>query len=298
MSGSFEDLKTASVNGVSLAYRETGSGEPVVLIHGSASDLRTWDGQLSAIGTDHRAIAYSRRYARPNDDIKDGDDDQMLPHVEDLAGFLAALDIPAAHLVGHSWGGFVALMTAIRHPALVRSLVLMEPPVLSLFVSTPPRPAEILRLLFRRPGTALAIVKFGATAFEPARKAYLRGDDEAAMRAFGCGVLGKASFEALPEARRQQVWENRMADRAQILGAGFPPLSDEEVRGVRAPVLVMCGDRSPALFHRLADRLAELLPNVERVEIAGASHLMQEDNPLMVNETIRGFLKRQAGATA
>jgi len=298
MSGSFEDLKTATVNGVSLAYRETGSGEPVVLIHGSASDLRTWDGQLSAIGARHRTIAYSRRYARPNDDIKDGVDDQMLPHVEDLAGFLAALDIPAAHLVGHSWGGFVALLTAIRHPALVRSLVLMEPPVLSLFVSTPPRPSEILGLLVRRPGTALAIIKFGVTVFEPARKAYLQGDDEAAMRAFGSGVLGKARFETLSEERRQQVWENRGADRAQFLGAGFPPLSDDEVRGVEAPTLLMCGDSSPALFRRLSDRLAELLPNAERAEIAGASHMMQEDNPVMFNETILGFLERQIAAAA
>jgi pimeloyl-ACP methyl ester carboxylesterase len=298
MSDPFDGLKTASVNGVSLAYRDIGSGEPVVLIHGSASDLRTWDGQLAAIGADHRAIAYSRRYARPNDDIKEGVDDQMLPHVEDLAGFLAAIDVPAAHLVGHSWGGFVALLTAIRHPALVRSLVLMEPPVLSLFVSTPPRPSEILGLLVRRPGTALAIIKFGVTAFEPARKAYLNGDDEAAMAAFGRGVLGKAGFETLSEERREQVWENRMADRAQILGAGFPPLSDDEVRGVQAPTLLMCGDRSPALFHRLSDRLAELLPNVERAEIAGASHMMQEDNALMVNETILGFLARQTAAAA
>jgi pimeloyl-ACP methyl ester carboxylesterase len=298
MSGSFEDLKTATVNGVSLAYRDIGSGEPVVLIHGSASDLRTWHGQLSAIGADHRAIAYSRRYARPNDDIKDGVDDQMLPHVEDLAGFLAVLDIPAAHLVGHSWGGFVALLAAIRHPALVRSLVLMEPPVLSLFVSTPPRPSEILGLLVRRPGTALAIIKFGVTAFEPARKAYLHGDDEAAVRAFGSGVLGKAGFETLSEERREQAWENRKADRAQVLGAGFPPLGDDEVRGVQTPTLLMCGDRSPALFHRLTDRLTELLPNCERAEIRGASHLMHEDNAHMVNETILGFLERQIAAAA
>lgn len=298
MSDPFEGLKTASVNGVSLAYREVGSGEPVVLVHGSSSDLRTWDGQLPALGARHRAIAYSRRYARPNADIEDGVDDQMLPHVEDLAGFLAALDIPAAHLVGHSWGGFVALLTAIRHPERVRSLVLMEPPVISLFVSTPPRPPEILRLLVRRPSTALAIIQFGATAFGPARKAYLRGDDEAGMAAFGRGVLGKASFDALPEARRQQVWENRATDRAQILGAGFPPLGEDEVRGVTAPVLLMRGDKSPAMFHRLMDRLGELLPSAERAVIEGASHMMQEENPLLFNETILGFLERQAAATA
>jgi len=296
VSSPFEGLKAATVNGVSLAYRENGSGEPVVLVHGTGSDLRTWDGQIGPLSARHRTIAYSRRYARPNVDIEVGVDDQMLPHVEDLAGLLGTLDIPAAHLVGHSWGGFIALLTAIRHSQRVRSLVLLEPPVLPLFVGTPPRPSEILGLLVRRPRTALAIIKLGAGAFEPARKAHLRGDDEAGLRAFGRGVLGKASFEALSEARRQQIWENRLAARAQILGAGFPPLRDDEVRRVEALTLLLCGDRSPAIFHRLTDRLAELLPNVERAEIAGASHIMQEDKPLMVNETILGFLERQSGS--
>jgi len=296
MTDPFSGLSTATVNGVSLAYRERGSGDPVVFVHGSGSDLRTWEGQMAAIGARHRAVAYSRRHARPNADIEVGADDQMLPHADDLAGFLAAVDAPAAHLVGHSWGGFVALITAIRHPERVRSLVLMEPPVLSLFVGTPPRPAEILKLLLRRPSTAFAIIRFGVTAFEPARKAYLRGDDEAAMRAFGRGVLGTAGFEGLSDARRRQVQDNRQADRAQILGAGFPPLGDDEVRGVRAPTLLLVGERSPALFHRLSDRLAELLADHERAEIAGASHLMHEDNPLMVNETILGFLERRQPA--
>lgn len=61
-----------------------GEGEPVVLVHGSSSDLRTWEQQLAAIGASYRTIAYSRRYARPNDDIEPDADDQMLPHVDDL----------------------------------------------------------------------------------------------------------------------------------------------------------------------------------------------------------------------
>ncbi len=298
MTDMFEALRTAPVNGVSLAYREQGSGEPVVLVHGSASDIRTWEHQIPAIGANYRAVAYSRRYARPNTDIAAGVDDQMLPHVEDLAAFLKSIDAPAAHLVGHSWGGFIALLTAIRHPQMVRSLVLMEPPVLSLFASTPPRPVEILRLFLRRPATAFAMIKFGAGAVAPAQKAFRRGDDEAAMRAFGRGVLGKAGYERLSDARRQQVRDNRKADRAQLLGAGFPPLSDDEVRGVRVPALLLVGEQSPVILRRLTDSLHELLPDSERVEIADASHLMHEDNPGMVNAAILGFLEGRASPTS
>ena len=97
-------VRTAAVNGIALAYREQGEGEAVVLVHGSASDLRSWEQQLPAIGTRYRAIAYSRRYARPNEDIEPGADDQMLPHVDDLAALLRVTGAAPAHLVGHSWG--------------------------------------------------------------------------------------------------------------------------------------------------------------------------------------------------
>ncbi|MBT8465275.1 MAG: alpha/beta hydrolase [Deltaproteobacteria bacterium] len=290
----FEAAKTAEVNGAALAYLEKGEGEPVVFIHGSASDLRTWRGQFAAIGGSHRAIVYSRRYARPNEPIPEGADDPMLSHVDDLVSFLRQVDAVPAHLVGHSWGAFVALLAAIRHPEVVRSLVLMEPPVLPLFVSTPPRPSELLRTLLRRPRTAFAIMRFGITAAEPAAKAYRRGDDEAGFETFARGVLGPDAFEGLSSERRAQAWDNVAVDKAQLLGEGFPPLTDDEVRSVSVPTLLLCGQRSPAFLRRLSDRLEELLPNVRRIEVPGASHIMHEDNPEVVNRAIAEFLKGTA----
>jgi pimeloyl-ACP methyl ester carboxylesterase len=295
---SFEGVRTAAVEGAALAYREQGHGEPVVLVHGSASDLRTWEQQLPAIGASYRAIAYSRRYARPNEDIEPGADDQMLPHVDDLVAFLRALAAAPAHLVGHSWGAFICLLTAIRHPQLVRSLVLAEPPVLTLLTSVPPRPAELLRVFVRRPRTALAILSFGATTHAPAQKAFRRGDDEAGLRTMSHGMLGKDSYERLPQERKQQARENLNTLRAQVLGAGFPPLSKDDVRRVAAPTLLMTGERSPAYPLRLTDRLQELLPNAERGEIAAASHVMHEENAAAVNEAILGFLARRASHEA
>ena len=288
----FEGVNTAPVHGATLAYREQGDGEPVVFVHGSSSDLRSWEQQLPTIGMSYRAIAYSRRYARPNEDIEPGADDQMLPHVDDLIAFMRALDATPAHLVGHSWGGFICLLAAIRHPRLVRTLVLQEPPVLSLVMSTPPRPGEVLSMLVRRPRTALAVLGFTARTYLPASAAFRRGDDEAAMERFAHGVLGRGTFERLPDARRQQARENMRTLRAQLLGAGFPPLRDDAVRGVRIPTLLMTGARSPAFLLRLNDLLYELLPDAERSEIAAASHVMTEENPGAVNQAILEFLAR------
>ena len=126
----FGALQQARVNGVSLAYREVGTGEPVVFVHGGLGDLRTWTAQLDPIGARCRAIAYSRRYARPNEAIAPGSADPMPAHVEDLVAFLRTVGASPALLVGNSWGAFICLLTAIEHPAVVRGLVLEEPPLL------------------------------------------------------------------------------------------------------------------------------------------------------------------------
>jgi pimeloyl-ACP methyl ester carboxylesterase len=221
----------------------------------------------------------------------------MLPHVNDLVALLRVLAATPAHLVGHSWGAFICLLAAIRQPKLVRSLALAEPPVLTLLTSVPPRPPELLRLLVRRPTTALAILSFGAKTHAPAQNAFRRGDDEAALRKMSHGMLGKETYEGLPAERKQQARENLNTLRAQVLGAGFPPLSKDDIRGVATPTLLMTGERSPAYPLRLTDRLQQLLPNAERVEIAAASHLMHEENAAQVNEAILGFLARHGSQT-
>ena len=292
-STAFGATKTATVNGTTLAYREQGEGQPVVFVHGGLSDLRTWEQQLPAVGRSYRAITYSRRFARPNEDTDPGADELMLPHAEDLAAFLREIDVAPAHLVGNSGGALISLLTAVRHPDLVRTLVLEEPPVVSLFVkSVPPRPVDLLRLFVTRPRTAIAILKFGAGTIARVQKAFQRGEDDRAMRIFCHGVLGKAPFERFNEARLEQMRDNLSELRAFVLGAGFPILGDDDVRGIRAPVLLVTGELSPPFAFRMTDRLEELLPTVERVEIPDASHLMHEENAPAVNEAIVGFLGR------
>ena len=101
------------------------------------------------------------------------------------------------------------------------------------------------------------------------------------------------SYERLPEARIEQMRENRSTLRALMLSnADFPPLGDDDVRSVRAPVLLVTGEHSPRFAIDLTDRLEELLPNKERVEIPAASHVMHEENAPAVNEAILGFLGR------
>ncbi len=277
-----------SVNGASLEYTDHGAGEPLVLVHGSASDHRTWHNQLGEFAKRYRTIAYSRRYHWPNQAIPEGVDYAMAEHVDDLEQLLHSLRAAPAHLVGHSYGGFIALLLAMRAPQLVRTLILAEAPAITLFVSDPPRPAELARLLVTRPRTAFAIIRFGAKGVGPAAEALKRNDRKEALRLIGTATLGPRAFRNLPEARLEQARANLI--KAELLGSGFPPVAADRVRALRTPTLLVDGAESPSLFHHVTDRLEELLPDAARIEIAGASHIMHEDNAAAYNASVLTFL--------
>jgi pimeloyl-ACP methyl ester carboxylesterase len=267
-----------------------GDGQPVLFVHGSVSDHRTWQAQIDEFAGRFRAIAYSRRYHWPNNPIEDGVDYAMLEHVDDLEAIIATLGIAPAHLVGHSYGAFLCLLLAVRRPSVVRSLVLTEPPIITLFVSSVPRPTEFLKLFVTRPRAATAILKFGATGLAPATAAFRAGDIEKGLRTFGTAVLGREAFRSLTDTRMGQVQANLI--KAEFLGSGFPPLDGAQVSRLASPTLLVTGERSPSLFHRLADGLQELLPRVKRVTIPGASHMVHEDNAIAFNTEALSFLHR------
>jgi pimeloyl-ACP methyl ester carboxylesterase len=287
-----EVMAQVHIDGTALEYLDAGRGDTVVLVHGSASDYRTWRAQTKEFAERHRVIAYSRRYHWPNKPIPEGADYSMLEHVEDLRMVLKRLDAAPAHLVGHSYGGFVSLLLAHLHPELVRSLILTEPPVMPLFVSNTPTPIELLRLFVTRPAAARAVVGFGMI-WNRVKAAARRDDMAEVMRLTGTAVLGRDAFRRLRETRREQVLANQF--KAEFLGSGFVPITPREVSEVRKPTLLVNGECSPRLWHYVLDKLEELLPNSERVRIPNASHIAHEDNVAAFNAAVISFWARHGG---
>src|SRR5262249_17496181 len=120
-------LGRIEVNGVGLVYQTQGDGAPVVFVHGSPGDYRTWDGEREAIAQGHRFIAVDLRYFGAAPWTDDGAKFSVATHADDLAAFIAGLKIGKVTLVGWSYGGAVALVTAVQHPELVGGLFLYEP---------------------------------------------------------------------------------------------------------------------------------------------------------------------------
>lgn len=278
-----------SVNHTTMEYIEAGSGAPLVLVHGSASDYRTWNKQIEPFSRQYHVIAYSRRYHYPNEWKGEGRDYTVALHVEDLAALIRSLGDTPVHIVGSSYGGYTALEMAIKYPALVKSLVLGEPPVLPI-LADPDNPLSVLKLLFRNWQVGKTFIKFGMKHIEPAKRAFLKNDMEGAIRLFGTGVLGEAGFDKMSPRAREAVMQNAPALKAELLGPGFFPFPSEAAKGLDIPTLFIYGERSPLFFHTISDKLMQLLPKAEKVIIPDASHNMHLENAEAYNRVVMEFL--------
>ena len=113
------------VNGLRMHYRDWGgSGDLVVLLHGLASNCRFWDLAAPLLTSDFKVLALDQRGHGSTDKPDSGYD---FPTVaDDLLGFLQAVGAERPLIVGHSWGGNVALELAARHPSVPRALCLID----------------------------------------------------------------------------------------------------------------------------------------------------------------------------
>jgi pimeloyl-ACP methyl ester carboxylesterase len=274
-------LHAIDVNGARLTYRIMGdTGAPVVLVHGTLKDLREWTAQDNAFAQTHRVLVYSRRYHPPNPQVDDAQPYSLKLHVEDLAALLLTLDIAPAHVVGSSYGAYIALELAREHPELVRSLVLADAPIFPL-------------LAHGETSDSVAGL-FYTNTLDPARRAFATGDSVAGIRAFYDGVSGgRGRFDNLPAATRGELLAHAFEMRRELLANRrdyAPPISCVELGRVTTPVLLVRGERSPAVFQHITDELARCLQNDTTVIIPRAGHPPHASNPAYYNHVVLRFI--------
>lgn len=237
---------------------DMGSGPPVVLIHGSVVGAeRTWRRQL-ALADRWRLILPNRPGFGTSRALPRGD-------FEAEASLLAELLGDGAHLVGHSYGGVIALYAAALRPAAVRSLTVSEPGCLGVAAGVPVVDAQIDngRRLYELAGS------LGPLDF---------------LRAFRGGV---GSTHDTPEALSGELLAGaEMAMRERPPWEADPPL--ELLRAQDFPKLVISGGHSP-VFEAVCDALAARL-GAERTVIPGRGHTIPATGEAY-NERLRSFLR-------
>jgi non-heme chloroperoxidase len=264
------------VRGIELHYIEQGQGEPLILLHGGQGDYRSWEPQMKLLSQQFRVISYSRRYHYPNNNPLTAKYHSAYTEADDLAALIRKLRLGRVHLIGTSIGAFTALVLTVKHPEMVRSLVLAEPPV-----------HEWVR---DSPKGAAAYKEFMTTMWEPATEAFKRGDDQGAMKFLVDGFNGKGSFDKLPPESRAAAVKNSRFFKANTLSSDpFPNLSKAKVKRLRIPVLIITGENTIKIHKLVNEELARLLPKAEQVIIPKAGHFSPRENPQAFNEAVLKF---------
>lgn len=233
-----------------------GAGPRILFLHGSATDHTTWSIQLgSSLKDRFELFAPDRDFSRHT----------VAEHAADLLPFIGE----GALVVGSSFGAVIGLELARTHPALVRGLVLIEPPMPA---SDDPLYASAQRAFYAE--------------FE--RRVAEEGGP-AAGEFFLRTVLGPDAYERIPKAFRERSrdrWAEIRSD-SEALVAYRPRYA--ELRTLELPVILAGGERSAPLFAPTLDALAAVLPHAERVTFPNAGHMLHAEVPRKFGELLIRF---------
>jgi esterase len=271
-----DGVKTVSIGDYPLAYQETGSGEPVVLVHGSLNDYRIWYAQVPALSKNHRVLALSLRHYYPEAWNGVGQDFSIAQHAADVAALIQKLNLEPVHLLGHSRGGAVVLAVAKEHPELIRTLILEDASGMEgLIPETPETKAmagEVKGLI--------AQLRVNLAA----------GDKEKAGQAFTDGLNGPGTWAKRSALQKQILLDN--------LGTGVDSgerghITCADISRFSFPILALTGERSPKRYPEGFAAARGCNPAFPAaVVIPNAAHAMNRDNPEAFNAVVLDFLAR------
>lgn len=267
------------VNGIEVAYRDTGRGQAVVLAHSSSSFSGQWRALIERLGDRYRVIApdligYGGTGAWPP-----GRDDLMADEIAIVEAMVALGGAPA-HLVGHSYGGAICVRAALRRPERTRSLTVIEP---------------VMFHLLSEPGDTAARAEIREVAEDVAR-CVEAGRPDAAAEGFLGYWIGPGAYAALAPDRRDLV-RGSMAKLAlewpYCIDRGGPTRTD--VAGLTTPTLVVRGGETTRAAASVVDILRACLPDHAYAEIAGAAgHMSPITHAEAVNSHIEAHIAKHS----
>jgi pimeloyl-ACP methyl ester carboxylesterase len=261
----------AAFDGVAIDYEVAGTGEPVLLIHGSVlADGGKPLMSAPALARDYQLIRYHRRgfagSTHPREPIS------MSEQAADAAGLLRHLGIDRAHVVGHSYGGDVALQLALDAPGLVHSLVLQEPS----FMAVPATEASLGDVM-------------------PIFESYAAGDKAAAIRRVLEWVSGRPDYQDLLDKTLPGSLASAVADADTFFVVETPAIQEwqmgpEQASKIRHPALYVLGDKSLPMFGEGCALFKEWLPNLQVAIVHGVGHFLHMEAADAVATPIATFL--------
>ncbi len=270
-------MPKAFVNAINIHYVQTGTGPDLVLIHGIASNLGLWQlSILPALVEDFRVSMYDLRGHGYSDMPPRGyTPDHM---VGDFSGLMDYLGIERASILGHSYGGVVALYYAVLHPERVDKLIIADTGVPALEPKRGRNSSFIAwREALQRGGIEVPDEKAEDVAYLMEQTMRMRGHSRRGMGVQRTIARVTRFFNTTSFGKEYQ--EN-------------PGLTLEMIRQIQAPALLLYGDRSPMMAS--FQSLHENLPNCRTAIIPDGGHFYPLDHPETFVKHIRGFLQQES----
>jgi pimeloyl-ACP methyl ester carboxylesterase len=264
------DVPDVQVSDLRIAYRQVGTGPPLVLLHGGMEDSRAWTRQLDGLSDEYTVFAWDAPGCGQSTDIPDT---WRLPDFADaLAAWLRAVDVEHPHVLGLSWGSSLAIEFYRRHSSHPASLILAS--AYAGWAGSLP-PEEVAA----RYTSVLAAAELPREELMKGWPGLFSSAASPELIAVVMSIAADNSGLVHPGGYRAMAHSMAEADLRDVLPQ------------IRVPTLLLYGEldeRSP-LF--IAEDLRAQIPNAELVVIPDAGHLANVEAPAAFNGQVRRFIR-------
>lgn len=268
------DLDFRTVAGYRMAFRRTGGGEPVLLVHGITTNSFIWDETIAMISTEFETIAVDLLGCGGSDLTLEADY-SIGAQADLLADLITSLGIEPCHVVGHDIGGGVTQILAVRHRNLLRSMTLLNPVGYDFW---PVQPIIAMRTPVIRQ-LAMATIDLGMLRLLVKRGLVHQDllDDELMDRFW--------DQMSTPERRNAFLRLARALNNEDLLAI------TDELRILDIPTLILRGEGDNYLSGEICLRLHADIPGSRLETIKSGGHFIQLDEPEWVAGHLADFLR-------
>lgn len=271
-----ETSKYINIEGMNIHYRDQGQGPVLILLHGVASSLHTWDAWSEELGDSYRVIRLDIPGHGLTGPAPKGTGYNIESMLTMLDTFMQRLKIEKAHFAGNSLGGYISWKYAVAHPEKVDKLILLDsagfPQKMPFIMNVPTYPGM---------GLAMQIFMPRFIVSQNIKRAY--GDkkkiDKKLVKRYHDLQMRKGNRGALVKLFREMKAQSRQAN-----------LGDDVVK-VKAPTLLMWGEEDRWVPIAVMEQFRERLANVSVVTYEGVGHMPMEELPVQSARDARHFLE-------
>lgn len=274
MSG--QSLNQLTVPNGSINYFSAGQGEAVVFIHGGQEDYRVFMPQVELLSNEFQVVTYSRRYNFPNNNEIKGEYN-VKTEADDLKILISLFDKPV-HLVGHSYGGSIALELAVSNPEMLKSLTLSEP--------------ALVNWLNDIPNCETWHETVQEQLINQTKDAFITKDTTLIMKELFEFFAGADIQNQIPPEVLSMLKSNLREMEALVNSpSGFDSPLPADLKALDMPVMILTSEKTMPMLTCTNSKLIEIKPRATHHHLLGAGHEMWMTNPKELSVYISNFIK-------